>query len=122
LSALLSTAASITRWRSVSEPSVFSSDSETERRVFIERVGPQPRWLRSRPAAVIVSVSRELRRIASAAATSPARQSPFERGAGQPNALGALEGEQALMRGIVGAVLAHRPMSERALRASPAPL
>jgi hypothetical protein len=50
----------------------FFSESETER-IFAERVGPHPRWLGSSSATVIVSVSRELRRIASAAATSPAR-------------------------------------------------
>ena len=76
-SVLLSIAASINRWRSVSDPSVFLSDSETERSIFAERAGPQPRWLSSSSATVIVSVSRELRRIASAATSSPARSRRF---------------------------------------------
>ena len=72
--ALLSTAASITRWRSVREPRVFLSDIETERSITVERLGPQPGWPRSSSPTVMVSVSREQRRMASAAAASPERR------------------------------------------------
>ena len=47
------------RWRSVSEPRVFVSDSRTERSTCKERFGPHPRWLRSSSSTVIVSVSLE---------------------------------------------------------------
>ena len=54
---------------SVSEPSVLRSGSETDTTIFVARVGPQPRWLESSSVTLIVSVSRELRRITSAALT-----------------------------------------------------
>ena len=49
------------------------------------------------------------------------RKSPLERGAGQSNAIGALEGKQALTRGPAGAFRAHRTRVERPCRASAAP-
>jgi hypothetical protein len=68
-----STDASITRWRSLREPSVLDCNRHTDRSITAERLGPQPGWLRSNVPTVIVSVSLEQRRTTSAAAISPER-------------------------------------------------
>jgi len=59
----LSITASVRRWRSVIEPTVFFSDIGICARNFRQRVWPQRRWLISRSATAMLSASQGQSRI-----------------------------------------------------------
>ena len=65
-----SNAASVWRWRSVIEPTVFFSDIGICARNLRQRVWPQRRWLMSRSATAMLCASQGHSRITSATSTS----------------------------------------------------
>ena len=68
---LCSSEASVRRWRSVIDPTVFFSDIGIWARNLRQRVWPQRRWLISRSATAMLCASQGQRRITSPTSSSP---------------------------------------------------